>query len=172
VRLPRSSRERLAGRLTTAYAEGLLSEATLSHRIGELFGHTVVNPQRLVGDLSVRSRRWPPVLRLIDAAQTLGRRLRRDGGVPGAAALLLGLDWGSGVEDDLLMGRDARICDVVLADHTVSRRHAQLRRRDGRWTIEDLRSTNGILVNGQRVGRCQLRPGDRIFLGGQQLEVD
>jgi pSer/pThr/pTyr-binding forkhead associated (FHA) protein len=65
-----------------------------------------------------------------------------------------------------LIGR-SRECDVVLADANVSRRHAEIRpAAAGTWTIADLGSTNGVLVNGHRIsGLESLRPGDRIALG-------
>ena len=65
-----------------------------------------------------------------------------------------------------LVGR-SRECDVVLADANVSRRHAEVRPGPaGTWTIADLGSTNGVLVNGHRIGGIEpLQPGDRIALG-------
>ena len=65
-----------------------------------------------------------------------------------------------------LIGR-SRECDVVLSDANVSRRHAEIRpAAAGTWTIADLGSTNGVLVNGHRIGGLEsLRPGDRIALG-------
>jgi pSer/pThr/pTyr-binding forkhead associated (FHA) protein len=65
-----------------------------------------------------------------------------------------------------LVGR-SRECDIVLADANVSRRHAEVRPgAAGTWTIADLGSTNGVLVNGHRIGGIEpLRPGDRIVLG-------
>jgi pSer/pThr/pTyr-binding forkhead associated (FHA) protein len=87
-----------------------------------------------------------------------------------AAPLVLALDWLGGA-CELVLGR-GRGCDVELDDNTVSRRHARLRYRDGAWVIQDLGSTNGTRVNGRRAGRCQLRPGDRVALGGLVLQVD
>ncbi|MGO9822239.1 MAG: FHA domain-containing protein [Solirubrobacteraceae bacterium] len=78
---------------------------------------------------------------------------------------LLALDW-SGATDELLLGRGPG-CDILLTDPTVSRRHARLRFRDGNWVLQDLRSTNGTLLNDTVVGRCQLRPGDRLRVGDQ-----
>ncbi len=65
-----------------------------------------------------------------------------------------------------LVGR-SRECDVVLADANVSRRHAEVRPgAAGTWTIADLGSTNGVLVNGHRIDGIEpLHPGDRIALG-------
>lgn len=60
-------------------------------------------------------------------------------------------------------------CDVQynsVTDRMVSGRHARLSCTDGLWTIEDLGSTNGTLVNSQSVvGRVQLRHGDCVVLG-------
>ena len=67
----------------------------------------------------------------------------------------------------------SRGCDVVLADANVSRRHAELRPRGGGWTVADLGSTNGVLVNGVRIERPEaLKPGDRIELGTTVLTFD
>jgi hypothetical protein len=65
-----------------------------------------------------------------------------------------------------VIGR-SRDCDIVLADANVSRRHAEISPgAAGTWTVADLGSTNGVLVNGQRIGAAaQLQPGDRILLG-------
>ena len=52
--------------------------------------------------------------------------------------------------------------DVILEDRQVSRYHALLRRRYGRYILEDLGSTGGTTVNGFRVQEIVLRPGDLI----------
>src|SRR5918997_786601 len=66
--------------------------------------------------------------------------------------------------DHLVVGR-SREADVVLEDPNASRKHAELRREDGRWAIADLGSTNGVKVNGRHVERAYLEPGDEIVLG-------
>jgi Protein of unknown function (DUF3662)/FHA domain len=71
----------------------------------------------------------------------------------------------------LVLGR-SRDCDIVLSDPNVSRRHAELRRDDGRWSIVDLGSTNGIKVNGRRVSDATLREGDRVTLGVTDLTFE
>ncbi len=83
---------------------------------------------------------------------------------------LLALDW-SGACEELLVGRHYA-CDVVVGDMSVSRKHARLSFRDGHWVLRDLDSTNGTRVNGTRVVRCRLEPGDRLRLGSADLLVD
>jgi len=72
-----------------------------------------------------------------------------------------------------LVGR-SRECDVVLADANVSRRHAEvLPMAAGAWTIADLGSTNGVVVNGRRIqGAAPLQPGDSIALGTAQITFE
>jgi hypothetical protein len=168
-----SSREGLARTLRAAFAEGLLSEQTLSHRLGLLFGPQLIEPRSVIGDLALRPARRPISLpSLISAASAVRERFRGmiGRGDPARAPLVLALDW-SGPGDALLIGR-ASACDIALSDQTVSRRHAQLLFRDGAWIVNDLASKNGVTVNGTKVGRCQLRPGDRLGLGLQLLEID
>jgi Protein of unknown function (DUF3662)/FHA domain len=70
--------------------------------------------------------------------------------------------------DGAVLGR-SRDCEITIEDPNVSRRHAEVRLEDGAWSITDLGSTNGIEVNGERVGTARLEPGDRIVLGRTEL---
>jgi pSer/pThr/pTyr-binding forkhead associated (FHA) protein len=56
--------------------------------------------------------------------------------------------------------------DIIVDDSRVSRQHAQLRRRYGRYVIYDLGSTGGTSVNGYPVQECVLEAGDVISLAG------
>lgn len=58
---------------------------------------------------------------------------------------------------------------LVIDDPRISRRHAQLRTIDGRYVIFDLESTGGTWVNGQRIQKSALQPGDVISLSGLPL---
>jgi pSer/pThr/pTyr-binding forkhead associated (FHA) protein len=63
------------------------------------------------------------------------------------------------------IGRDATNDVVILDDAKVSRLHAELQFRDGRWLLLDLGSRNGTIVNGRRVRQHPLKGGDRIQCG-------
>jgi hypothetical protein len=61
-------------------------------------------------------------------------------------------------------------CDVVVKDRGASRRHAQIRAKDGVYTLTDLGSTNGTRLNGQTVQTRTLEDGDRITIGNTVLD--
>ena len=71
-------------------------------------------------------------------------------------------------DDLVLLGRDPR-SDLAFDPHRdrdVSARHAELRRRAGRWLVRDLNSTNGTYLNGARIsGEAEVHDGDRIGCG-------
>jgi hypothetical protein len=71
-----------------------------------------------------------------------------------------------------VIGR-SRDCDIVLGDNNVSRRHAEVVPTEGGWAVNDLGSTNGVLVNGRRIdGSVALNSGDRIELGQSRLRFE
>lgn len=83
----------------------------------------------------------------------------RSGPTPGVTFALEG--------DQLVIGRDATHA-VSINDAEVSRKHARLMFQGGKYVIEDLGSTNGTFVNGQRlVSPAVLKPGDVVSLGEQ-----
>jgi pSer/pThr/pTyr-binding forkhead associated (FHA) protein len=74
--------------------------------------------------------------------------------------------------DELTVGRAAG-CQVALADDTVvSQLHARLFRKEGRYFVEDLGSTNGTFLNRKQVSApVALRRGDRLQVGKTVFEV-
>lgn len=60
-------------------------------------------------------------------------------------------------------------CDVQLDDPSVSRRHARISKATNGWLVEDLGSTNGVMVNGTSVDREYLRGGEDLELGNVRL---
>jgi predicted component of type VI protein secretion system len=68
-------------------------------------------------------------------------------------------------QDQVTIGRSAGN-ELVLADAEVSRRHARVLRRADGYAVEDIGSTNGTFVNGQRISHLTLlQDGDTIDLG-------
>jgi hypothetical protein len=162
------ARNRLAEILNSAFAGGLLSQDTLQHRLASLFGSRLINPRQLIGDLTLRTRRRR--VPAAKAAYAAWRRFMLGATEDDPMPLVLALNWANG-EDDLVLGRGPD-CDIAFENDSVSRVHARLVFRDGTWVIQDLDSTNGTIVNGRFVGRCQLQPGDRIEFGDQLVDID
>jgi FHA domain-containing protein len=57
---------------------------------------------------------------------------------------------------------------VVLADPAVSRKHAAIRKANGLYELADLGSTNGVYVNGHKMPKKTLEPGDIIRVGNTE----
>lgn len=71
---------------------------------------------------------------------------------------------------EIVVGRSSEL-DMVLVEDMVSRKHAKISVRGGAISIEDLRSTNGTFVNGEKVQQAQLKEGDRILIGTSILKL-
>ncbi len=72
-------------------------------------------------------------------------------------------------EGEITLGR-SRGCGIVLADPCISRVHALLAVRSGRVYLQDLRSSNGTFIDGERsAGEQEIREGDRISIGNYVL---
>jgi FHA domain len=84
-----------------------------------------------------------------------------------------GPDAGRRVELDLEVAIGRQDADLVVEDPEVSRRHAVLRRSDGSVIVEDLDSTNGTFVNGERIhSPIRVGPGDQVRVGRTTLEIE
>jgi ABC-2 type transport system permease protein len=76
------------------------------------------------------------------------------------------------VDDKLLIGRAADGDGTLAGDPELSRQHARITRANGALMIEDLGSTNGTSVNGERIsGPRELRAGDTVSVGSSTMEV-
>lgn len=74
------------------------------------------------------------------------------------------------MEREVVIGRGSDV-DMVLVEDMVSRRHARIVTREGHVTIQDLDSTNGTFVNGEKVREAHLKEGDRILIGTSILRL-
>lgn len=71
---------------------------------------------------------------------------------------------------EMLVGRSGDV-QIVLAEDMVSRRHARIWYDGSRISIEDLGSTNGTFVNGEKIKRTDLKEGDRVLIGSSIFKV-
>lgn len=63
----------------------------------------------------------------------------------------------------------SRTCQLIVSDELISREHAAFRLLDGTLWVEDLKSRNGVGVNGSRIaGRVRLHDGDIVTIGSHQ----
>ncbi|MGW3246740.1 FHA domain-containing protein [Streptomyces sp. NPDC001070] len=85
-------------------------------------------------------------------------------GVPELVLELNGQTWALDPARSYSLGRDPQ-SDVVLDDARISWRHATIRRAERGWVIEDLGSTNGTYVQGQRVHAYDVAAGATVNLG-------
>ncbi len=72
---------------------------------------------------------------------------------------------------EIVVGR-ANAADLILVEGMVSRRHARFAMQSGQLCVNDLGSTNGTFVNGEKVrGEHALGEGDRVLIGTSILKV-
>jgi pSer/pThr/pTyr-binding forkhead associated (FHA) protein len=154
MRPSHDTREQTVARLRAGYVSGRIGTDTFAQRIDDALHSASHGELRgLTADLPAQ-----PATRLA----RLRALLRRRGlGLPEAGELR---------EAHLVIGRSST-CELVLADDTVSRRHAELRIQDGCWLLRDLGSSNGTWVNGRRVLEAEVRPGDLLHLGGAEIRL-
>src|SRR5262245_5983041 len=74
-------------------------------------------------------------------------------------------------KEQALVGREPT-CDVVVADGSVSRKHARIERRGTNWAVVDQGSANGTFVDSQRVGEALLRSGQEVRFGTVSFHVE
>jgi pSer/pThr/pTyr-binding forkhead associated (FHA) protein len=71
---------------------------------------------------------------------------------------------------EIVVGRSSDL-DMVLVEDMVSRRHSKITVSGDEVTIQDLGSTNGTFVNGERVERMTLTDGDRVLIGTSIIKL-
>ena len=134
----------------------------------------------VVDDVHGEEESDPSITREIDTG-SLDADIRRTQGKRAMLLVLSGRNVGTVIPLDIseiTIGRDPA-CDVRLGDEGISRRHIRLAASGQEWTVEDMGSTNGTTVNGEKLaGRRELGEGDRILMGHtvlkfvRQAEID
>ncbi len=116
-------------------------------------------PDRAVAG-PARGREMPPSAATPGASGTLASLIVRNGALKGTRFPIR--------VPIVNVGR-ADYNDIVLPDDSVSTTHAKLQRREGVWVVVDLDSTNGTMVDGERItGEAPLAPGAYLRFGGVQ----
>ena len=178
----------MASELGERFAEGRLSHETFMQRMDAALGardrHQL---DRLLADLPPSRRAAGVVGGMLAGARGRARRAldmlaeekaALSGMIRRSLALRPGLTakgspaalcFPPGTGSDYTIGRDP-VCDLLIADRTVSRRHARLERAADGWLLTDLGSTNGTRLNGWRVREPVLvRAGDRVCFGSARF---
>ncbi len=89
-------------------------------------------------------------------------------------AKLISLDGDRPIKIDndvTVVGRKRGVCDIYLDRTSVSKLHCLIVKTDGLLFVRDLGSTNGTKVNGQRVTRGALLPGDELAFANAKFRV-
>ena len=89
-------------------------------------------------------------------------------------AELVPLDGGKPIvltHDITVVGRKNGTCDLMIERESISKLHCLIVKTDGLLFVRDLGSTNGTKVNGQRVIRGALLPGDELAFAGTKFRV-
>ncbi len=71
---------------------------------------------------------------------------------------------------EIVIGRGSEF-DMVLDEDMVSRRHAKIATFHGQIVLQDLKSTNGTFVNGERTSVARLKVGDKVLVGTSVMEL-
>ena len=65
-------------------------------------------------------------------------------------------------KESMVIGR-SRTCDIILPSAKVSRQHASIFQRNGKWHIEDMGSANGVWINGQRIAEATVIRDEDVY---------
>jgi FHA domain/Domain of unknown function (DUF1707) len=168
LRPSEADRERIARLLRDSSLAGRISPETFSDRIDHAFRVSdLAALNELVADVRPAGRLRRTALRAVEGWSRLCAELEAAWRRPRLPALALP----AGAQAQVLLGR-SRECDCVVSEPSVSRRHAELRRRGSHWILRDLGSRNGTRVNGVRVlEETEVRPGDRLSLGEARFRL-
>lgn len=73
---------------------------------------------------------------------------------------------------EVFIGRDAKKCQIILNDPEVSSVHAVVRKSGNDVTLEDLNSSNGTILNAERINKAHIVTGDEFVIGGTSFTLE
>jgi FHA domain/Domain of unknown function (DUF1707) len=167
LRPSEADRARVARELHEGSVDGRLSIDTFSERVERAFAaRSRAELDALAADLRPPGPFRQALMRVAAWWSTLDRDVRAAWERPHVPVLALPAGGRA-----VVLGR-SRECDCVLAEPSVSRRHAELRRQGARWLLRDLGSRNGTRVNGARLlDEVEVGPGDRVSFGDARFRL-
>lgn len=74
--------------------------------------------------------------------------------------------------DEIFIGRDHNKCQIVLNDPEVSSVHSVIRKNGNEITLEDMNSSNGTLLHGERINKAHIQTGDEFLIGSTTFTLD
>lgn len=74
--------------------------------------------------------------------------------------------------DEVYIGRDPKKCQIILNDPEVSSVHAVLKKNNAEITLEDLNSSNGTILNAERINKAVISAGDEFVIGGTSFTLE
>lgn len=74
-------------------------------------------------------------------------------------------------EAETFIGRDPKKCQIVLTDPEVSSVHSVVKKNGSMVLLEDLNSSNGTILNGERINRSAVMPGDEFVIGSTSFTL-
>ena len=164
--------------LLSSYESAMLIE--LRHAI---VNHAAIEGYTLSGEAVVSLVADPAVKRgtcrvtPVDSAASATRTTVTATSPPATSAALASVVMADGQRivldrDVITIGRQSD-CQVMIDDHNVSRRHAEIRRTTTGWVVTDRDSTNGTKVNGEKVVNGHLlTDGDVVEFGSAQIRFE
>ena len=75
-------------------------------------------------------------------------------------------------EEETFIGRDPQKCQIILNDPEVSSVHAVIKKTNIEVTLEDLNSSNGTILNAERINKAQITAGDEFVIGGTSFTLE
>ena len=73
---------------------------------------------------------------------------------------------------EIFIGRDPKKCQIILDDPEVSTVHAVIRKTNIDVILEDLNSSNGTILNGERINKAHLSTGDEFVIGSTSFTLE
>jgi hypothetical protein len=67
-------------------------------------------------------------------------------------------------KDQFILGRAKNMCDLAIKDTNISRKHAAVFKKDNKFYIKDLGSTNGIIYKGMKIDNKRIDEGDVFYM--------